>query len=819
MKEQLLKTIKSPFLLGIFFLLFTIEAFSHVTEIRVNQNADGSLTWYLQTYHSANECGHNNAGLNINGVKYPINYERSGSIVGLSSTVFARYNGSLTNTRRSYAVVQTPYIGGSLNVNPYSSNVCWAFLVGGNGSFTPPPPPVCTSFPVTGATNTLGTPSDNGTSCDSSDDTIPVNLTVQHLICGDITGDKKFSAYLDPNGANIFLGNINYAKGIYTPLSFTLQAGMEAKVKFVDNDFAGDSFVYSITGLGGNTFEGVGDKTPPTVAVNNVTVALDANGTASVSLDQINNGTNDACGIASMTLSASTFTCANLGSNTVTLTATDINGNTASAQATVTVVDNTAPTVVAKNVTVTLDANGNASITADQVNNGSSDACSDVNLSIDVSSFSCANVGDNTVTLTGTDASGNSATATAVVTVVDATAPVAKAKSITVALDASGNATVSPDQINDGSSDVCGVTLSLDNTNFTCDSLGSNTVTLTATDPSGNSSTATATVTVVDNTAPTVIAKDITLELKNGIVNFSPQDLDNGSFDNCSFTLSANASAFTCNNIGDNTVILTGVDSSGNTSSATATVTVVGEIPSITVNDFTAVPTQKINTIYLGYGPQSINLSTNTSGGSSFTYEWMSSTGEIVENVANPEISPTTTTTYSVIATNEFGCTAFASFKVCVVDARSFNKKGQPDGKVIVCHHAAKKTFPISISVDAVAAHLSNHGDTLGDCNAACTATNTRSPRGKVIESPEEAGVDVYPNPSKGNFNVKLPKAEGKVSVTLYNMFGKAIQQQTVNAASKISGVDFGSRKLTPGVYVVKIVSQNSIVTKNIVIE
>jgi len=51
----------------------------------------------------------------------------------------------------------------------------------------------------------------------------------------------------------------------------------------------------------------------------------------------INNGTTDNCTVASLSLDNSSFTCSNLGANTVTLTATDESGNKNSATATVTV--------------------------------------------------------------------------------------------------------------------------------------------------------------------------------------------------------------------------------------------------------------------------------------------------------------------------------------------------------------------------------------------------------------------------------------------------------------------------------------------------
>ncbi|WP_220092301.1 hypothetical protein, partial [Aequorivita sp. CIP111184] len=69
-------------------------------------------------------------------------------------------------------------------------------------------------------------------------------------------------------------------------------------------------------------------------------------------------------------------------------------------------------------------ATGNVSITAADVDGGSSDACGIASRTIDVSSFDCSNVGTNNVVLTVTDNNGNVSTCTAVVTVEDTIAPI-----------------------------------------------------------------------------------------------------------------------------------------------------------------------------------------------------------------------------------------------------------------------------------------------------------------------------------------------------------------------------------------------------------
>ncbi|SHI79785.1 Por secretion system C-terminal sorting domain-containing protein, partial [Hymenobacter daecheongensis DSM 21074] len=105
------------------------------------------------------------------------------------------------------------------------------------------------------------------------------------------------------------------------------------------------------------------------------------------------------------------------GSTTGTISVTTP-GGTATSASVFTVC--AAPVATAQNVSVTLDASGQATVTATAVNNGSTADCGLAaagTLSVSPSTFTCANLGANTVTLTVTDAGGNTATTTATVTV------------------------------------------------------------------------------------------------------------------------------------------------------------------------------------------------------------------------------------------------------------------------------------------------------------------------------------------------------------------------------------------------------------------
>ena len=167
----------------------------------------------------------------------------------------------------------------------------------------------------------------------------------------------------------------------------------------------------------------VNDPEAPVAICADFTAQLDASGNVSISPGDVDGGSFDNCGISSMTIVPSSFTCADVGANIVTLTVTDVSGNTSTCTATVTIEDNVPSVAVCQNIDVFLDVSGNAFITPTDVDGGSTDACGIASLSIDIDTFTCDDIGPNNVTLTVTDVNGNSSTCVAIVNVVDQLAP------------------------------------------------------------------------------------------------------------------------------------------------------------------------------------------------------------------------------------------------------------------------------------------------------------------------------------------------------------------------------------------------------------
>jgi Tfp pilus assembly protein PilE len=502
---------------------------------------------------------------------------------------------------------------------------------------------------------------------------------------------KNITVYLDGNGeASITTSDIDDGSSDNCSVSLSID------ISEFDCGTTGATYTKTVTltatDPSGNTDTEtatvtVKDNIAPTAVTKNITVYLNGNGEASITTSDIDDGSSDNCSV-SLSIDISEFDCGTTGttySKTVTLTATDPSGNTDTETATVTVKDNVAPAAVTKNITVYLDGNGEASITASDIDNGSSDNCS-VSLSIDISEFDCGTTGTTytkTVTLTATDPSGNTDTETATVTVKDNVAPTAATKNATIYLDANGEASITTSDIDNGSDDNCTFSLGLDVTDFDCSNVGvTNTVTLTVVDVNGNSDTETATVTVLDNTDPVAICQDVEVTLSSGAASITTGDINNGSYDNCSFTLALDITAFDCGDIGDNTVTMTATDATGNTHTCTANVEVIGVIPSVTIADAELPEFCQGGTIV---------LIANATDGASFDYEW--STGETAD-----EIQVSSADTFSVEVTNNYGCTASDDFYV------DYDREDLVSAYTIISFNKEVKLDESTVSTGAVTA-------------------------------------------------------------------------------------------------------------------
>uniref|UniRef100_UPI001BFC8773 MBG domain-containing protein n=1 Tax=Echinicola shivajiensis TaxID=1035916 RepID=UPI001BFC8773 len=108
-------------------------------------------------------------------------------------------------------------------------------------------------------------------------------------------------------------------------------------------------------------------------------------------------------------LSKSVFNCSDVGTNSVTVTVTDLAGNAKIGNANVNIVDATKPTIQAKStITLNVDSFGTVDLNVGMIDEGSTDNCGISSQVLSQTLFDRTDEGSNTVKYTVTDVNGNS---------------------------------------------------------------------------------------------------------------------------------------------------------------------------------------------------------------------------------------------------------------------------------------------------------------------------------------------------------------------------------------------------------------------------
>lgn len=516
--------------------------------------------------------------------------------------------------------------------------------------------------------------------------------------------------------------------------------------------------------------------------------------------------------------------------------------------------DLTPPVPVTQDITVSLDATGNVTITPTQVDNGSSDdktIAGNLLLSLDLTSFDCTNVGDNMVMLTVTDESGKSASSTAIVTVLDDILPIVVTQAFTITLDASDQAIIQTSDVDNGTSDNCTFTLSLDITTFTKAELGDNTVSLTAIDAGGNSVSAIATVTVLDNNnPPTVITQDITVSLNaSGTITITPDQIDNGSSDDITtandLLFALDIISFDCSNVGDNTVILTVTDESAESASATAIVTVVDDIlPTVITQDFViTLDASDLATIQVS------DIDNGTSDNCTFTSSLDITTftkAELGDNTVTLTAvdgvgnSASTTAIVTVLDNNQ----APDFFYTFYLDENTTSGKligtivaTDPEGDPLVYSILSGNTndaFAVdnegNLSVNSQSALdfevtpsfmlIVQADDGLGGVAMVSITINLNDIDEDVLGIGDSNElISVYPNPVQETLFIKLEEGSLQgIEVKMFTVSGRQVltSARIKHEGNKLISLDLGNLK--PGIYLLKIQNDEEIVTRNILL-
>ena len=565
-----------------------------------------------------------------------------------------------------------------------------------------------------------------------------------------------------------------------------------------------------------------------------ITIQLDALGSATISPSDINGSTGTLCNTPNVSIDISTFTCDNLGQNNVTLTVVDDTGNTTTCVAVVTVEDMIAPQVICQNITLQLNASGTASITAAMLDGGSTDACGIQTLEVDITTFDCSNIGiTNEVLFTVTDASGNTSSCTAEVTVEDTTAPLASCQDITVALGENGSVTITPADIDQGSTDNCGgITFEITPTTFDCSNIGTNQVSLMVTDGNGLTSECFATVTVIDNTAPTAICQDITISLNQEYeATITAADINGGSTDNCAITNSSiDINFFDCSSIGANIVTLNVIDQSGNEATCTATVTVVEGI-------FTPNAVCQSVTVTLGQDG-TVNVLASAFDGGSTGARCVDGLSIDIDSFSCEDIGNPIQVEFTVTnaAGNTDSCIAFVNVVdgmapevICPADqtVTSTGPYALPDyfatAEAVAIDNC---TNPVTVTdQDPNVGSLLEQGTytiTLtaqddnefeSECTFILTVVDTLDADSPAISL---ASIFLFPNPATNSVIISNPKRVEIENIEVYDLNGRLVLQKTIGIVEAATiDVSF----LQSATYMVMINSQQGKVIKRLLIE
>ena len=326
----------------------------------------------------------------------------------------------------------------------------------------------------------------------------------------------------------------------------------------------------------------VQDTIDPVVITANDTVYLDGTGAGTILPSMIDAGSYDSCGIDTMYVDLETVSCSDVGVPvTVVLTVEDVNGNSSTGSATVTVMDTISPTVMAQNASLYIDANGGALVTVGMLDIGTYDSCGIDSMWVSPDTFTCSNVGDTMlVGLYAQDVNGNISGLIKEVYVLDTLSPVVQTQVSLAYVDSAGLAVLDPADVDSGSYDNCAIdTMYVVPGSVSCvdDSV---LVTLFVEDIFGNIDSNQAWVLVEDTIAPTfTVAADTFYLDSDGVVSITHLDVVTDSNESCSnidWTLSQ--SDFNCSDVGSNSIMVTASDASGNTTMQTVSVTILDTI-------------------------------------------------------------------------------------------------------------------------------------------------------------------------------------------------------------------------------------------------
>ncbi len=420
-----------------------------------------------------------------------------------------------------------------------------------------------------------------------------------------------------------------------------------------------------------------------------------------------------------------------------------------------------------------------AVITADSANCGATvtwatpsavDNCS-ATVTADTASGSFFAVGTHTVTFTALDASGNSGTATLTFTVSDVIDPILSNIPADITVYASANQcseTVNWTPIT-GTDNCSAVTVTTSETNGGSFALGTTTVSVEAEDAAGNTANGSFMIHVLDTVSPTwvYVPMDTTMGTCNSAVVYAMP----AASDNClgvTVAQTAGLPSGATYPIGTTTNTFVATDASGNTSTVSFDVVIVGSNVSYT---------QTVFEVCKNDPPVDI---------SDANYSFSFSGQGVTDSLFDPrELSPGMyVVSYDYV--DSLGCTSQGTFSIVVNGLPIQPQIARLSSTVLALNNTYSsyqwRKNGVNIPGETQPTYTVKSAGYY-DCvvgNGTCTVASDKYAFGNVgIDEVEEGTYLVYPNPSHGRFKLVHGFGNEESMVQVVNLLGQTIYQTT----------------------------------------
>jgi N-acetylneuraminic acid mutarotase len=318
---------------------------------------------------------------------------------------------------------------------------------------------------------------------------------------------------------------------------------------------------------------------------------------------------------------------------------------------------------------------------------------------------------------------------------------------------------------------------------------------------------------VNDLIAPLITAPSEKIFCGNGVgISYDPMS-DVTVTDNCSYNLlSIRSDGKPLTDpflVGTTSLTWKAVDLSGNESSKSTSVTVHPQLIASIPNQYATASGAEANTLYIGYGSQSLLYTVQVAGGvAPYTYLWSDGSTSSSLLVSTASALPAT---YTVTVKDALGCSKTASVTVNLINLQPTTGNGGGNGNgngntagILICHSPNNNPHvrqTMIVNPSSVAVHLA-HGCSLGACSVTGATLMSKENESLQLSEPR---VSVLPNPTNSEFELLLPVQEKSSSVQVNVFYINGVTREKIPVRTGVARLRFG-RDYLPGMYILEVI-------------